>query len=126
MYRTNFYGQSATPSYFTRSSWPLVDNFPYALSPPLPNFQESMRADSYSAQPLTPFEQRLKQKMDLIRRQEEALKQKMSALKKDKIDPQIRQEILTSHSLIERSKKLIALIVEQMQKSLHNITANFH
>ncbi len=91
------------------------------------SYQNVRKVDGYSTQPLTSFEQKLKLKMDTIRSQEEQLKQKIASLKKDKIDPAMRREILTTHSLIERSKKFTAILVEQMQKSLHSISPQiFH
>jgi len=123
MYRANFYGQSAANRYLVRNLCP--SELLFTMSG-LRHDRFTGARDSFCAQTLTPFEEKLKINLDTMRAKTDQLKRQLSTVDTKTIDQKTRQEILTNYSLIERTRKLLTLMVEHMQKSAQNIAANFH
>ena len=126
MYRPNFYGQSECKSKLARNFWPDREISISSALIPSPMDRPLPHDSSFFTSSKTTFEQKLICKLDEIRKHEDELKKKVTALKNSKSLHKERSEILAHYSAIERSKKIISMFIEHMQKSLQTIAANFH
>lgn len=122
MYRTNFYAHASVRPFFC-SNHALDSNF-LATIPQnyYPKMWPGTGTDHFSL-PLAGFEKALHQKVEAITRFENMVKLKSVTI--DQFDSQEKQKLIDAHESIQQQKKLLALIVENMQKCAANIYANF-
>src|SRR5688572_7390290 len=122
MYRANFYNHHE----FGRTT-----RFALPSSPVMPGgvlgTQMSSLAyplDSFTSYSAHPFEQQIRRQLGDISRLEMDLKKKLSP-ENNELTEKTRREIMTKYSALENAKKIIALLVEQLQKTQSSIAANF-
>lgn len=122
---TNFHTQSAFGPYHMRTSW-LSTNFeahlPMAATPI--SYNEDA-IDLFSTHRESAFLHKLHREIRQIDQMTKELDEKKSSAKDRKPGPQLQEELTRDYSMIERARKMVALIVEQMQKSMQTISANF-
>lgn len=121
MYRANFYNhhEFGSPRFALPSS-PIApaellgkeaSSFAYPL-------------DSFSTYSRNPFGHQIRQQLGTISRLEMDLKKRLSPENKN-LTAKTRKEVMERFSALENAKKMIAYLVEQMQKTQSSIAANF-
>jgi|HubBroStandDraft_6_1064221.scaffolds.fasta_scaffold863808_1 hypothetical protein len=81
--------------------------------------------DLFSSQRIMPFEESLHRELLRLEQMTSELNQKISSAKNEGQSQDLQPEFIKAYSLIERSKKMLTFFVEQMQKSMENISSNF-
>lgn len=125
MYRANFYGQSA---FLTAHHSNLMirhrvlDRLPDGPGLGLTNSGTSI--DLFSG-PTSRFETTLHQEVVSLNQRTRDLEKKIKNTKLDELSAQEQQSIMREYSLIQRTKEMLTLIVDNMQKCAANIAANF-
>lgn len=124
MYRINFYDQTSFRPLFTTVSLTGTRSLGSLPQGPMPSALPFRGKDDFGA-PLTSFEVTLHQEVQNITRLENALDLKLKGTNKDQFTPEEKQQLMDQYSSIQQAKKLLAMIVEQMQKCAASISANF-
>lgn len=115
MYQANFYGQSTLGPYLMRNS--LV---PYEKLP-----KNAHMGDEFVNNSITTFEKKLHNEINYINQMSVELRAKLQTLDHNKIDPDMKKEIIENYHIIKQKKQLLAFVVEQMQKCMQAMAANF-
>ena len=115
MYRTNFYSKGA---------FPCVNAFTRPLGPSAHDRSLLLGKDGFT-QKQSSFAISLHQEIMTLNKRSDDLNIKMKASKFAELQAEEQKALIREYSMIQRSREMLALIVDQMQKCAANIIANF-
>lgn len=120
MYRANFYGQSDIINRYSTIPFKAADS---SLKFQNNYFYMNKWGDGFSKRQPCSFEERLKSEIDALKAAENAFKNEQA--RADAKDPLGKQEIKERSSMLNAWKNFLTMVVDQAQKTMQNISANF-
>lgn len=80
--------------------------------------------DGFKKDVCTSFQEKLAIEIKSLREREALIKKRIEDAG-GTMTQEIKQQIMWQYSLIQRAKKMLSILVENMQKTMQNIVANF-